>query len=188
VKNKVLVTGCAGFIGSHFCEKLLDNDTPVIGIDALTPYYSIARKKNNLTYLQQYSNFTFVEGSILQLELSPLLKDVEFVYHLAGQPGVRLSWGKDYAEYIEQNIRATQILLEAVKNVSLHKFVYASSSSVYGNVDRDILNENNTPQPFSPYGMTKLAGEHLTHSYCSNFGIPTVSLRLFTVFRTTTAT
>lgn len=178
----VLVTGCAGFIGSHLCEKLLQSGENVIGVDILSSYYPIERKQHNLELLKKYASFTFVEANLVSLDYHTMLKGISTIYHLAGQPGVRLSWGKEFNEYIEHNIRATQSLLEAVKNVPLQKFIYASSSSVYGNVDRDIFTETDVPMPFSPYGVTKLAGEHLVNSYHANYGVPASSLRFFTVF------
>ena len=105
------------------------------------------------------------------------------MFHEAGQPGVRMSWGKDFAIYVRQNIEATQRLLEAAKDApSLKRLVYASSSSVYGNAERYPTSEEDRPQPVSPYGVTKLAAEHLCSLYASNFGVPTVSLRYFTVY------
>ncbi|MDP1678348.1 MAG: GDP-mannose 4,6-dehydratase [Bacteroidota bacterium] len=178
----ILVTGCAGFIGSHLTEKLLLSGEQVVGIDMLTPYYPVERKRKNLEILRKHQSFRFVEGNLNQMDIASLLNNITVIYHLAGQPGVRLSWGKDFDEYVDHNIRATQRLLEAVKNISLQKLVYASSSSVYGNVDRDILTETDVPTPFSPYGVTKLAGEHLVNSYRANFGVPVTSLRFFTVF------
>jgi len=178
----VLVTGCAGFIGSHLSEKLLLSGEQVVGIDMLTPYYPVERKRKNLEILNMHRSFQFLEGNLIQMDLSNLLDDITVIYHLAGQPGVRLSWGKDFNEYVEHNIRATQRILEACKHIPLKKFIYASSSSVYGNVERDLLSETDVPAPFSPYGVTKLAGEHLVNSYHANFGLPVSSLRFFTVF------
>jgi UDP-glucose 4-epimerase len=118
----------------------------------------------------------------LRADLSRLLSDASYVFHLAGQPGVRASWGKEFTRYTDNNITATQLLLEASKDVPLAKFVYASTSSVYGDTDDLPMREDGLTRPVSPYGATKLAAEHLCHLYCKAFGVPTVSLRFFTVY------
>lgn len=180
--NTVLVTGAAGFIGSHLSERLLEGGSRVIGIDAFTPYYDPARKKRNIERLSTHAQFEFLEGDLQQLELARLIGACSAVYHLAGQPGVRASWGTDFDLYVAHNVLATQRLLEAAVSAKLDRFVYASSSSVYGNVRREVLREADVPEPYSPYGVTKLAGEHLVASYHANFNLPTVALRFFTVF------
>jgi nucleoside-diphosphate-sugar epimerase len=117
------------------------------------------------------------------MELTPLVGEAEYIFHQAGQPGVRLSWGKDFDVYLDGNIRATQRLLETARTVGrLQRLVYASSSSVYGET-RDLpLREDSLTRPYSPYGVTKLAAEHLCSLYHANYGLPTVSLRYFTVY------
>jgi nucleoside-diphosphate-sugar epimerase len=179
---KSLVTGVAGFIGSHLAEKLLAAGHDVIGIDNFLDNYAGSFKEKNLSELSVHGNFTFVRDDLLQCDLKSLLRDVSYVFHLAGQPGVRSSWGKEFARYTDNNIRATQLLLEAAKETKLTKFVYASTSSVYGDTDDLPMREEGGTRPISPYGATKLAAEHLCHLYWKAFGVPTVSLRFFTVY------
>jgi nucleoside-diphosphate-sugar epimerase len=179
---KSFVTGVAGSIGSHLAEKLLAAGHDVIGIDNFLDNYAGSFKEKNLSELSVHGNFTFVRDDLLQCDLKSLLRDVSYVFHLAGQPGVRSSWGKEFARYTDNNIRATQLLLEAAKETKLTKFVYASTSSVYGDTDDLPMREEGGTRPISPYGATKLAAEHLCHLYWKAFGVPTVSLRFFTVY------
>jgi nucleoside-diphosphate-sugar epimerase len=179
---KSFVTGVAGFIGSHLAEKLLAAGHDVIGIDNFLDNYAGSFKEKNLSELSVHGNFTFVRGDLLQCDLKNLLRNVSYVFHLAGQPGVRSSWGKEFARYTDNNIRSTQLLLEAAKELKLAKFVYASTSSVYGDTDDLPMREEGGTRPISPYGATKLAAEHLCHLYWKAFGVPTVSLRFFTVY------
>jgi len=176
------VTGAAGFIGSHLCEALLDDGEDVIGVDAFTDYYGRLRKEQNLSTLRGRKRFTFVEADLSGAPLEPLLDGADYVFHLAGQPGVRASWGRDFADYVRHNILATQRLLEACRERRLRKLVFASSSSVYGDAERYPTAETLRPQPVSPYGVTKLASEHLCEVYRTGFGLPAVALRLFTVY------
>jgi nucleoside-diphosphate-sugar epimerase len=180
---KCLVTGVAGFIGSHLAERLLADGHEVVGIDAFTDYYARALKQANLRNLQGKASFTFFEADLNIVDLVALLRDIDWVFHQAGQAGVRASWGRDFATYVEANIAATQQLLEASKQApNLKRFIYASSSSIYGNA-RDLpTREETLPQPVSPYGVTKLAAEHLSMLYWHNYRIPTVALRYFTVY------
>jgi nucleoside-diphosphate-sugar epimerase len=178
----VLVTGVAGFIGSHLAERLVGAGHKVVGVDCFTAYYPREVKESNITWLRGQSNFTFHEVNLLGSDLSSLLKDVEVVFHQAAQVGVRSSWGKEFGIYTENNVLATQLLLEAAKEVDLRKFVYASSSSVYGDAETYPTSEDVTPNPVSPYGVTKLAGEHLCHLYSTNYQLPVVILRYFTVY------
>ncbi len=177
---RAVVTGAAGFIGSILTERLLDEGWKVLGVDRLSDYYSVELKRQNLSKAFQHPSFTF-----LQLDLSAqepdFLKDGDVVFHLAAQPGVRKSWGKEFEIYAKDNLLATQRLLEKCKELKIKKFIYASSSSVYGSIEQLPLKEDMRPQPFSPYGVTKLAAENLALLYHRNFGIPTVSLRFFTV-------
>lgn len=177
-----LVTGAAGFIGSHLAERLLEEGHEVVGVDCFTPYYARSVKEGNLKGLLSRSGFTFVEGNLLELDLAALLKGITNVFHQAAQAGVRASWGKEFEVYTSLNILATQLLLEACKGLELERFVYASSSSVYGDTAALPLSEDSIPQPVSPYGVTKLAAEHLCHTYAYNYAIPVVSLRYFTVY------
>ena len=177
-----LVTGVAGFIGSHLAERLIDQGASVVGLDCFTDYYARELKHANLTTLRAHGNFRFVETSIQAAQWPELLSGITHVFHLAAQAGVRKSWGQDFSIYTGCNIDATQILLEACVAVPLERFVYASSSSVYGDDVPIPMREDALPQPLSPYGVTKLAAEHLAHLYWSNYGVPTVSLRYFTVY------
>lgn len=179
---RALVTGVAGFVGSNLARQLLREGHEVVGVDALTDYYEVSIKRGNLASIPT-DGFTFLEADLNTVDLATLLVDVDWIFHQAGQPGVRMSWGKDFAIYVRQNIEATQRLLEAAKDAPrLKRLVYASSSSVYGNAERYPTSEEDRPQPVSPYGVTKLAAEHLCSLYASNFGVPTVSLRYFTVY------
>lgn len=177
-----LVTGAAGFVGSHLCEALLEDGDEVIGVDAFTDYYSRRRKEQNLAPLRLHPRFAFVEADLAEVTVVPLLAGVDHVFHLAGQPGVRASWGPDFAHYVRHNVVATQRLLEACRGRPLHKLVYASSSSIYGDAESYPTPETLRPQPVSPYGVTKLAGEHLCEVYRKSFDVPVTSLRLFTVY------
>jgi nucleoside-diphosphate-sugar epimerase len=177
-----LVTGAAGFVGSHLCEALLDDGVEVLAVDSFTDYYGRRYKERNLAPLRHRPGFAFVEADLSESALEPLLEPADWVFHLAGQPGVRASWGPDFPDYVRHNILATQRLLEACKGRPLRKLVYASSSSVYGDAESYPTPETLRPQPVSPYGMTKLAAEHLCEVYRRNFEVPTASLRLFTVY------
>jgi nucleoside-diphosphate-sugar epimerase len=179
---KALVTGAAGFIGSHLSAALLDSGASVTAIDCFTDYYPRAVKEANLAGLKGRSGFTFTEAALQDVDLNELLQGVTHVFHLAGQPGVRKSWGGDFDVYIRDNIQATQRLLETLARMPIQKYVYSSSSSVYGNNVPLPMRENAYLQPLSPYGVTKLAGEHLGNLYFANYGVPTVSLRYFTVY------
>ncbi len=180
---RCLVTGVAGFVGSHLAERLLADGHEVFGIDAFIDYYARSIKEHNLADARSRKNFTFIEGDLLQLNLKQLLDGMDVIYHQAAQAGVRASWGREFQHYSDCNILATQRLLEAALHTNtLQRFVYASSSSVYGNTNVLPVTENVTPQPVSPYGVSKLAAEHLCTLYYRNFGVPTVSLRYFTVY------
>ncbi len=177
-----LVTGVAGFIGSHLTQRLLDIGANVLGIDCFTDYYPRELKEVNLDPLRERERFQFVETSIQRAQWPQLLTGVTHVFHLAAQAGVRRSWGRDFRIYTASNIEATQILLEACVPIPLERFVYASSSSVYGDSGDIPMREDARPRPVSPYGVTKLAAEHLCHLYFANHGVPVVSLRYFTVY------
>ncbi len=180
---KCVVTGAAGFIGSTLTERLLADGHTVIGIDCFTDYYDIEVKRGNIAEASKNSDYTFIEGSLLELDLSSLLSGAHWVFHQAAQAGVRASWGEYFQTYTDNNILATQRLLEASRaHDSIEKIVYASSSSVYGNAETRPTREDLVPQPVSPYGVTKLAAEHLMSLYASEFQVPTSSLRYFTVF------
>ena len=177
-----VITGVAGFIGSSLADELLATGEAVIGIDSFTDYYDPAGKRRNLEHSMRHPSFRLVEGDLCDLDLVELLTGVDVVYHQAGQPGVRLSWSAGFPEYARLNVVATQRLLEAAKTAGVPRVVYASSSSVYGNAARYPTTEDDLPAPHSPYGVTKLAAEHLCNLYAANWGLSTVSLRYFTVY------
>lgn len=179
---KALVTGAAGFLGSHLSERLVAGGATVVGIDCFTDYYPRTRKQGNLAALRGAAAFSLIESSIADAELSSLLDGVTHVFHLAAQAGVRKSWGRDFRVYTVNNVEATQILLEACVGRPIERLVYASSSSVYGDDVPLPMREDARPQPVSPYGVTKLAAEQLCHLYWVNHRVPAVSLRLFTVY------
>jgi UDP-glucose 4-epimerase len=179
---KAFVTGVAGFIGSHLTEALLRGGAEVTGIDCFTDYYSRGIKESNLSSFRAHKGFQFVEARIQDADLAELLSDVTHVFHLAAQAGVRKSWGSSFDTYLENNVSASQRLLEACVGLPLHRFVYSSSSSVYGDNVSIPMREDALPQPVSPYGVTKLAAEQLCYLYFVNHNVPTTSLRYFTVY------
>lgn len=179
---KCLVTGAAGFIGSTLSERLLELGHEVVGIDCFTDYYSVGIKKANLKNALGSSAYKFVEADLLNVDLQGLLSGVDWVFHQAAQPGVRMSWGSSFDVYTRNNVLVTQKLLEAAKDSDIRRLVYASSSSVYGDSPDLPLKETARPQPISPYGVTKLAAEHLCYLYFINYGVPAASLRYFTVY------
>ena len=177
---RALVTGGAGFIGAHLSEALVEHGHAVRVVDCLTDYYDPADKQANLDRLDL--SVERVRADLRTDDLGSLLDGVDVVFHQAGQPGVRLSWADGFAAYESCNVLATQRLLEACRGRDLECFVLASSSSVYGDADRFPTVEDDLPRPRSPYGVTKLAAEHLCAAYASNWGVPTVALRYFTVY------
>jgi nucleoside-diphosphate-sugar epimerase len=182
----VVVTGCAGFIGSSLTEVLLELGCTVTGVDCLTDYYDVALKRENMAGFLDHERFTFRQDDLQDLDPVDLLKGQTACFHLAAQAGVRASWGDYFQEYLGCNVMATQRLLEACRHEevrdSLVRFVYSSSSSVYGDQPSLPVTEKALPQPRSPYGVTKMAAEHLCILYAMNFGVPTSSLRYFTVY------
>lgn len=187
-QETALVTGAAGFIGSHLAERLLHDNFIVLGLDSFTDYYARDVKENNLRTAQRDARFTFVDADLRTTDLRELLTrhNVRYIFHEAGQAGVRPSWGKDFVPYVERNVLATQALLEAVVSLpnpkQIEKFVFASSSSVYGDAEKLPTSEDALPRPISPYGVTKLAAEHLCFLYAKQYGLPVVALRYFSVY------
>ena len=177
-----LVTGCAGFLGSHLCEALVAEGHDVRGIDALTDYYSRETKEANLSALTGASSFDFWEADLSSAELAAALEGVEVVFHLAAQPGVRLSFGDGFNAYLRDNVTATERLLQAVSGRNVKAFVYASSSSVYGEQDVYPAREPAPTRPLSPYGATKVITEQLAGAFWRSAGVPAVGLRYFTVY------
>ena len=179
---RALVTGCAGFIGSHLTDSLLASGDSVVGIDCLLENYSPSLKLANLEHAREREAFAFVQSDLTTMDLTQLIADCDVVFHLAAQPGVRASWGSRFDSYERNNVLATQRLLEAIKSRPEIRLIYASSSSVYGQAERLPTPEPTTPKPFSPYGVTKLAAEHLCQLYYGNYGVEIVCLRYFSVF------
>lgn len=178
---KVLVTGAAGFIGSHLSERLVKMGYQVRGIDSFTPYYPREYKEDNIVELKNSKDFDFIEGDILNVDVLETLHKVDYVFHLAAQPGVRASWS-DFETYSKHNLRATHRLLEGCKKAKPKLFVFTSSSSVYGDAESYPTSERLRPMPISPYGVTKMAAERLCELYYKYYQIPTVILRYFTVY------
>lgn len=180
--STALVTGAAGFIGSTLVDRLLADGWRVIGIDSFTPYYDRAIKERNVHRARQDRRFELIRADVGTTDLAGVLRGVDVVFHQGAQPGVRGSWADGFGVYLDNNVRATQRLLEAAVTAKVTRFVYASSSSVYGNAAAYPTSTADLPRPHSPYGVTKLAGEHLCNLYAANHDLPTVSLRYFTVY------
>jgi UDP-glucuronate 4-epimerase len=178
-----LVTGCAGFIGSHLCDSLLEDGHSVVGVDAFTPTYPRSLKERNLRDALSNSRFRLAELDVAIADgaLVEAVADAELVFHLAAQPGVRTSWGASFEHYVHRNLLATQRVFEAAAEVGL-RVVLASSSSVYGDVETGATQESAALRPISPYGVTKLGCEHLARAYAKSFDLDVVTLRYFTVF------
>jgi UDP-glucuronate 4-epimerase len=179
---RALVTGCAGFIGSHLAESLLADGHEVVGIDCFTDNYPHAHKQANLAAARDHDRFSFANADLVTVDAERLLDGCDVVFHLAAEPGVRSSWGQRFDRYLRNNVRATQRLLEASAHTPERRIVYASSSSVYGESERLPTPEDAAPQPLSPYGVTKLAAEQLCRLYHANHGVDAVALRFFSVY------
>jgi len=177
-----LVTGCAGFVGSHLTEALLAAGHEVVGVDCFSDNYPAAQKLANLARAREHTRFELHTLDVAAADVAPLLDGCDTVFHLAAEPGVRSSWGRRFASFAHNNVEATQRLLEALRERAGTRLVYASSSSVYGESERLPTPEDAPPRPLSPYGVTKLAGEQLCRVYHVNHGVETVALRFFTVY------
>src|SRR4051794_2845114 len=177
-----LVTGCAGFIGSHLTEALLADGQEVLGVDCFNDNYARREKLGNLHSAQSYDSFEFVPLDLARGDLRDLVERVDVIYHLAAEPGIRASWGERFEIYLRNNVLATHHLLEAARSWDGERFVFASSSSIYGQAERFPTPEDEVPRPFSPYGVTKLSAEHLARAYGANFGVPVTCLRYFSVY------
>jgi UDP-glucose 4-epimerase len=187
------VTGAAGFIGSHLVDRLLADGCEVTGVDSFEDYYPRSLKEANLVQARRSDRFTLIGDNLLTLasdahgreggsRLVRLFAGSDCVVHLAAQAGVRASWGQSFRVYSDNNVLATQLVLEACREAGVPKLVYASSSSVYGDTEQLPMVESANCRPVSPYGVTKLAGEQLCRLYYRNHGVPAVSLRFFTVY------
>jgi UDP-glucuronate 4-epimerase len=179
---RALVTGCAGFIGSHLAEALLDDGHSVLGVDCFNDNYPRAAKWANLARASEHDRFRLVTADLVDADVRALIEECDVVFHLAGEPGVRSSWGSRFDRYTHHNVAATQRLLEAARELPPRRFVYASSSSVYGDALALPTHEDDTPRPLSPYGVTKLAAEQLCVLYGAEHGVDTVALRYFSVY------
>jgi len=179
---RCVVTGAAGFIGSTLSERLLVEGATVIGIDGFVDNYDAALKRRNLMALGKWERFELLEGMLEQLDLERIFEGTDRVFHLAALPGVRSSWGASFEDYASHNVHAAQRVFEASLHAGVRRVVYASSSSVYGDTDQLPMAETAREMPHSPYGVTKLAAEHLARLYHRNYGLHTVSLRYFTVY------
>jgi UDP-glucose 4-epimerase len=189
--RRMVVTGAAGFIGSHLVERLLAAGHEVVGIDSFEDYYPRRFKEANIAVARSADRYTLLEENLLQMadgdsagagRLDEVVAGADCVFHLAAQAGVRASWGESFRIYSDNNVLATQMVLEACRRRGVPKVVYASSSSVYGDTDELPMHEEANCRPVSPYGVTKLAGEQLCRLYWKNHGVPTVALRFFTVY------
>jgi UDP-glucuronate 4-epimerase len=179
---RYVVTGSAGFVGAHVCDALLERGHEVDGVDAFTDYYDPSIKRGNAARLARHDRFRGIELDLARDDLDDVVAGADAVIHLAAQPGVRLSWSEGFSVYVERNISASQRLLEAARRTQVPRLVLASSSSVYGNVPVQPIGEDAPTRPFSPYGVTKLAMEHLASAYGANWGLSTVVLRYFTLY------
>jgi UDP-glucuronate 4-epimerase len=177
-----LVTGCAGFIGSQLTESLLGDGVRVIGVDCFNDNYGRGEKLRNLDHARSWENFEFVPLDLSRGDLGGLVAESDVVFHLAAEPGVRASWGTRFEHYMRNNVSATQHLLEAANLHPGRRFVFASSSSVYGSAERMPTPEDTLCRPHSPYGVTKLAAENMCLLYHANLGVDVVALRLFSVY------
>jgi UDP-glucuronate 4-epimerase len=179
---RALVTGCAGFIGSHLTESLLEDGCEVVGVDCFNGNYARREKLRNLERAREWQNFDFVPIDLARGDLQEFVSECDVLFHLAAEPGVRASWGGRFETYVRNNVLATQHLLDAARAFPGKRVVYSSSSSIYGQAETFPTSEDAIPAPRSPYGVTKLAAEHLCSTYHANFGVDAVALRYFSVY------
>ncbi len=177
-----LITGVAGFIGSRLAEEVIAAGGSVVGVDRMSTFYDPAIKRRNIAQVRESERFRLIEADLNEIDLEPLMEESQVVYHLAAQPGVRVSWGREFEVYVRDNVLATQRLLEAARAVGVDRVVAASSSSVYGDAESYPVTEHSRRRPISPYGVTKLASEELCRLYATQFGVETIGLRYFTIF------
>ena len=180
--RRALVTGCAGFIGSHLTESLLTDGLEVLGIDCFNNNYGRADKLSNLAHAQDWDEFQFVPLDLAAGDLRPLVEECDVVFHLAAEPGVRASWSERFELYVRNNVLGTHQLLKALAEDTDRRLVFASSSSIYGEAEACPTAETAIPMPVSPYGVSKLTGEQLCHAYRANHGLNFVALRFFSVY------
>ena len=179
---RAMVTGAAGFVGSHLCDRLLEDGHDVLAVDKFSDYYDPTQKRENVAHLLDDGRFNLLEADVASEPVLRVINNVDVIFHLAGQPGVRPSWD-DFGPYLRENVQCVQTVLEAVaQSTRPPRIVLTSSSSVYGDADRYPCAETSEPRPMSPYGTSKLSMEHLAGAYVRTQGLPVVILRYFTVY------
>ncbi len=177
--SRCVVTGAAGFIGSHLCDALLEKGHEVLGIDAFIPYYPRDIKERNLMSARRSPRFSFLEADLRTADLAKAFEGCDAVFHEAAMAGLMRSWS-DFELYADCNLNGTRRVLEAARDTRVRHVIHVSTSSVYGKVATGT--EESAPRPVSPYGVTKLAAEHLCRAFEDTFGVPVTILRYFSVY------